>query len=42
MPFTLDADWVYPMELTRFRGHLNVRYGGVHDGREEYPVRAGV
>jgi hypothetical protein len=31
------------LELTRFRGHLNVRFGGVHDGREEDgPVHTGV
>src|SRR2546430_13314298 len=30
------------MELTRFRGHLNVRFGGVHDGREDGPVHTGV
>jgi hypothetical protein len=30
------------LELTRFRGHLNVRFGGVHDGRQECPVHAGV
>jgi hypothetical protein len=30
------------VELTRFHGHLNVRFGGVHDGRQECPVPAGV
>jgi uncharacterized protein DUF1097 len=30
------------LELTRFSGHLNVRFGGVHDGREDSPVRTGV
>ena len=30
------------LELTRFRGHLNVRFGGVHDGKEDGPVHAGV
>src|SRR5215510_3160524 len=30
------------VELTRFRGHLNVRFGGIHDGREDGPVRTGV
>ena len=30
------------LELTRFRGHLNVRFGGVHDGRQDGPVHAGV
>jgi len=30
------------LELTRLRGHLNVRFGGVHDGREDGPVRTGV
>ena len=30
------------LELTRFSGHLNVRFGGVHDGREVGPVHAGV
>ena len=30
------------VELTRFRGHLNVRFGGVHDGRQDRPVHAGV
>jgi hypothetical protein len=30
------------VELTRFSGHLMVRYGGVRDGVQEYPVYAGV
>jgi serine/threonine-protein kinase HipA len=30
------------VELTRFRGHLTVIAGGVHDGREDGPVYAGV
>ena len=30
------------LELTRFRGHLNVRFGGVHDGKNDDPVHAGV
>src|SRR5712691_8267352 len=30
------------LELTRLRGHLNVRFGGVHDGREVGPVHTGV
>lgn len=30
------------MELTRFRGHLTVVAGGVHDGRQDGPVYAGV
>ena len=30
------------MELTRFRGHLTVGDGGVHDGRQDGPVYAGV
>jgi ketosteroid isomerase-like protein len=29
------------VELTRFRGHLNVRYGGVYGGANS-PVHAGV
>ena len=29
------------LELTRFRGHLNVRFGGVRDGRQEYSIYAG-
>jgi hypothetical protein len=30
------------MELTRFRGHLKVRFGGVRDGRQECPIYTGV
>ena len=30
------------VELTRFRGHLNVRFGGVHDGKNNDPVHPGV
>lgn len=30
------------LELTRFRGHPNVSYGGVRDGVQEYPVHTGV
>jgi len=30
------------VELTRFRGHLTVGAGGVHDGSEDDPVHAGV
>jgi len=30
------------VELTRFSGHLMVRYGGVRDGVQEYPVYTGV
>ena len=30
------------LELTRFRGHLTVVAGGVHDGRQDGPVYAGV
>jgi hypothetical protein len=30
------------LELTRFRGHLTVGFGGVHNGREDGPVHAGV
>ena len=30
------------LELTRLRGHLTVVAGGVHDGRQDGPVYAGV
>jgi len=30
------------LELTRFRGHLMVRFGGVRDGRQEGSIYAGV
>jgi putative transposase len=30
------------LELTRFRGHLTVGVGGIHDGRQSDPVYAGV
>jgi hypothetical protein len=30
------------MDLTRFRGHLKVSFGGVHDGRQIGPVHPGV
>jgi uncharacterized DUF497 family protein len=30
------------LELTRFSGHLIVRFGGVHNGKQKYPVYAGV
>ena len=30
------------LELTRFRGHLMVRFGGVRDGRQECSIYAGV
>jgi hypothetical protein len=33
---------VFQLELTRFRGHLTVGYGGVHDGRQDGPVHTGV
>jgi SAM-dependent methyltransferase len=36
---TLD---VLNLELTRFRGHLTVGVGGIHDGRQSDPVYAGV
>jgi hypothetical protein len=32
----------YLLELTRFSGHLIVRFGGVHNGKQKYPVYAGV
>jgi len=34
--------WRCALELTRFRGHLNVGDGGVHDGRQDDPIHAGV
>jgi hypothetical protein len=30
------------LELTRFRGHLTVGAGGIHDGRQIGPVHTGV
>ena len=30
------------LELTRFSGHLTVRFRGVHDDEEDDPVHAGV
>lgn len=30
------------LDLTRFRGHPKVRFGGVHDGRQIGPVHPGV
>jgi adenine-specific DNA-methyltransferase len=37
-----DAESFAKMELTRFSGHLMVRYGGVRDGNQECQVYAGV
>jgi len=41
-PIPVNISGEEQVELTRFRGHLNVRYGGVHDGKNNDPVHAGV
>ena len=37
-----NGDMAFKVELTRFRVHLTVVAGGIHDGRQDGPIYAGV